>query len=109
MHLAAMATEIRPSLAQMLNPQAAPTRPAAQPAPQTAQAPGGFAGAMAAQKAFFQQITAPKIAPANYTAADIERAMQTPKAAPVQAPLPTAAPDPTQPPRRPGSFLNIVV
>ncbi len=101
-----MATEIRPSLAQMLNPQAA--RPTVQTPPQAT--PGGFAGAMAAQKAFFQQITAPKVAPANYTAADIEKAMQAPKAASVQAPVNAAATvDPTQPPRRPGSFLNIVV
>jgi hypothetical protein len=99
-----MPTEIRPSLSQLLNPQAAAPRPAAQPAPHAA---GGFAGAMAAQKAFFQQMTTPKIAPANYTAADIDKAMQAPRAAaPVQPPV---APDPSQPPRRPGSFLNIVV
>lgn len=107
-----MPTEIRPSLSQLLNPQTAAPRPAAQAAPQAAPQPGSFAGAMAAQKAFFQQITAPKIAPANYTAADIDKAMQAPQAArpaPVQAQAPVAAPDPTQPPRRPGSFLNIVV
>lgn len=104
-----MATEIRPSLSQLLNPQAAAPRPATQAAPQATQAAGGFAGAMAAQKAFFQQITAPKIAPANYTAADIDKAMQPPKAAPIQAQASTAAPDPTQPLKRPGSYLNIVV
>ena len=104
-----MPTEIRPSLAQMLNPQAAAPRPAAQPMPQAAPQAGSFAGAMAAQKAFFQQITTPKIAPANYTAADIDKAMQAPKAAPVQAQAPVAASDPNQPLRRPGSFLNIVV
>jgi hypothetical protein len=103
-----MATEIRPSLAQLLNPQAAAPRPAVQTAPQAAQAPGGFANAMAAQKAFFQNLTAPKIAPANYTAADIDKAMQAPKTPPVQVQAP-AAPDPTQPLKRPGSYLNIVV
>ncbi len=63
---------------------------------------------MAAQKAFFQNLTAPKIAPANYTAADIEKAAQAPKAAPVQTQAP-ATPDPAQPLRRPGSYLNIIV
>ena len=93
-----MATEIRPSLAQLLNtPQSAP-RPAAQtPAQQN-----GFASALQAQRAFFQQVTEPKITPATYTAADIARA------APAPAPTPAAV-DPNQPLRRPGSFLNIVV
>lgn len=93
-----MATEIRPSLAQLLNtPQAAP-RPAAQaPAQQN-----GFTSALQAQRAFFQQVTEPKITPATYTAADIARA------APVSNPAPTSV-DPNQPLRRPGSFLNIVV
>jgi len=95
-----MTTPIRPSLAQMLNPQAAP-----QAAAKPAQAAGGFAGAMAAQKAFFQSVTAPKITPATYTAADVERATATP----VQATAPTAAQDTTQPLKRPGSYLNIVI
>lgn len=97
-----MATEIRPSLAQMLNPQAAtPVSPAR---PQAAQAPGGFASAMAAQKAFFNQITTPQVTPPTYTAAEIARATAAPK--PV-APAPQL--DAGQAPRRPGSFLNIVV
>lgn len=102
-----MATEIRPSLAQMLNPQ--PTMRAPQPATPEAANPGGFVSALAAQKAFFQQVTAPpknmKITPATYTAADIARATQTPPAAPAQ---PVTA-DPTQPLKRPGSYLNIVI
>ena len=102
-----MPTEIRPSLAQMLQtPQAATPRPAATPqaSQQAPQATGGFASAMAAQRAFFQQITSPSITPATYTAADIARATPTQNTA--SAP---AAVDPTQPPKRPGSFLNIVV
>ena len=99
-----MATEIRPSLAQMLNPQAA--APAATPRSQPAQgqAQGGFASALAAQKAFFNQITTPQVTPPTYTAADVARATAAPQAAqtPVQA-------DTNQPLRRPGSFLNIVV
>ena len=105
-----MPTEIRPSLSQMLQPtQTATARPATQAPQQAAQAPGGFASAMAAQRAFFQQVTAPKVTPATYTAADIARA------APAQAPsantavAANAAADPNQPPKRPGSFLNIVV
>lgn len=98
-----MATEIRPSLAQMLNPQAAmPARPQAAATQGTPPA-GGFASALAAQRAFFQQVTEPKITPATYTAADIARA--TP-AAPTAAP---AAVDPNQPLKRPGSYLNIVI
>ena len=50
-----MTTPITPSLSHLLNPQAAPPRPAAQG--------GGFASALAAQKAFFQQVTAPKMTP----------------------------------------------
>ncbi len=97
-----MATEIRPSLAQMLNPQAA--TPAATPRPQTTQqTQGGFAGALAAQKAFFNQITTPQVTPPTYTAADVAKATATPQTAPA------AQPEPNQPLRRPGSFLNIVV
>jgi hypothetical protein len=93
-----MATEIRPSLAQLLNPQQTAARPAAQaPAQQN-----GFTSALAAQRAFFQQVTEPKITPATYTAADIARAT------PVSNPVPASI-DPNQPLRRPGSFLNIVV
>ncbi|ESQ92723.1 hypothetical protein ABAC460_02520 [Asticcacaulis sp. AC460] len=96
-----MTTPIRPSLAQMLNPQqAAPARPAAQATPQA----GGFASAMQAQKAFFQQVTQPKITPATYTAADIARA--TPQVNTAPAP---AAQDATQPLKRPGSYVNIVI
>lgn len=89
-----MTTPIRPSLAQMLNPQAV--------APKPAQPEGGFASALQAQKAFFQQVTTPKITPATYTAADIARAQ------PVQASA-ASAQDASQPLRRPGSYLNIVV
>ncbi|HEX7800146.1 MAG TPA: hypothetical protein VF402_07335 [Asticcacaulis sp.] len=89
-----MTTPITPSLSHLLNPQAAPPRPAAQG--------GGFASALAAQKAFFQQVTAPKMTPATYTAADIQKAAPQPS-----APLPATGSD--QPVRRPGSFLNIVV
>jgi hypothetical protein len=81
----------------MLNPQAHAT---AKPAPQPAES--GFVSALQAQKAFFQQVTAPKVTPATYTAADIARA----NPAPVQ---PSAAQDASQPLRRPGSYLNIVV
>jgi len=94
-----MTTPIRPSLAQMLNPQPNAT---AKPAPQPAD--GGFANALQAQKAFFQQVTAPKITPATYTAADIAKAMPSPPAA--QTP---SAPEPSQTQRRPGSYLNIVI
>jgi hypothetical protein len=88
----------------MLNPQAA--APAAPPRPQATQgqAQGGFTGALAAQKAFFNQITTPQVTPPTYTAADIARATAAPQATatPAQA-------DANQPLRRPGSFLNIVV
>jgi hypothetical protein len=89
-----MTTPITPSLSQRLNPQAAQPRPAAQG--------NGFASALAAQKAFFQQVTAPKVTPATYTAADIQKAS-------AQAPAPLPTTDSGQPIRRPGSFLNIVV
>ncbi|MBW8733697.1 MAG: hypothetical protein JF571_05210 [Asticcacaulis sp.] len=84
----------------MLNPQAAtPPRPqAAQPAQ------GGFASALAAQKAFFNQMTPSQVTPPTYTAADIARATATPQ---VSATAPAA--DASQPPKRPGSYLNIVV
>ena len=102
-----MTTPIRPSLAQMLNPQSAPTaRPAAQPQAQ----PGGFASAVSAQRAFFQQVTQPKITPATYTAADISQATKTSQpAAPVAPAAAPAQADPTQPLKRPGSYLNIVI
>src|SRR5262245_32480229 len=99
-----MTTPIRPSLAQMLNPQAAQARPAAQPAAQAAPQAGGFTSALQAQKAFFQQVTQPKITPATYTAADIARA--TPQINTAPAP---AAQDGTQPLKRPGSYVNIVI
>lgn len=94
-----MTTPIRPSLAQMLNPQPAAPKPA------TTQAAGGFTNALAAQRAFFNQVTTPKVTPATYTAADIA------KAAPVNTPAPQAAAtnDATQPLKRPGSYLNIVI
>lgn len=96
-----MTTPIRPSLAQMLNPQAAtPARPAAQATQQA----GGFASALEAQKAFFQQVTQPKITPATYTAADIAKATPQVNA----APAPTAQ-DGAQPLKRPGSYVNIVI
>lgn len=94
-----MATEIRPSLAQLLNPTPTAPRPAVQQAPAQQSA---FSSALQAQRAFFQQVTEPKITPATYTAADIARAT------PVSNPAPTSV-DPNQPLRRPGSFLNIVV
>jgi len=102
-----MVTPIRPSLAQMLNGTAPSAPKPAQPTPQAAPQAGGFASALAAQKSFFQQVasgqiaagqtpaTAPKITPANFTAADIARA--------------TPAPNTDAPPKRPGSYLNIVV
>ena len=100
-----MTTPIRPSLAQMLNPQA---HAAAKPEPQPAA--GGFASALSAQKAFFQQVTAPKITPATYTAADITRATASPAVAPVQTPVAQpASQNANQPLRRPGSYLNIVI
>jgi hypothetical protein len=83
----------------MLNPQ---THATAKPAPQPAES--GFVSALQAQKAFFQQVTAPKVTPATYTAADIAKVTASP--APVQAPT---AQDANQPLRRPGSYLNIVV
>lgn len=99
-----MATEIRPSLAQLLNtPPSGPRQAAPSPAAQAPANAGGFANAMAAQRAFFQQMTEPKITPATYTAADIARATVT------SAPVAPASVDPTQPLKRPGSFLNIVV
>lgn len=98
-----MVTPIRPSLAQMLNgPAATPARP--QVAQQAAQPADSFTSALAAQKAFFQQVTgtaAPKVTPATYTAADIARASATVNTTPqVEA---------DAPPKRPGSFVNIVV
>ncbi len=94
-----MADPIPSSLSQLINPQLqAQSRPAqAQPAATS------FSDVMAAQKAFFQQVTQPKITPATYTAADIARAMPTP------APAPAPAADDTQPYKRPGSYLNIVI
>ncbi|MDI7775997.1 hypothetical protein [Asticcacaulis sp. EMRT-3] len=97
-----MATPIPPSLSQMLNPQAPAPRPAARPANSGA----GFTSALSAQKAFFQQVTAPAapaITPPTFRAADIARATS-----------PAAPPSPAQNPadtalRRPGSYLNIVV
>ncbi len=99
-----MATEIRPSLAQMLNPQA--TAPARPQAAQTnaAQTQGSFTSALAAQKAFFNKMTAPQVTPPTYTAADVARATPTPQ---FSAAAPAA--DASQPPKRPGSYLNIVV
>jgi hypothetical protein len=97
-----MTTPIRPSLAQMLNPQ---PMSVAKPAQQ--QAEGGFVSALSAQKAFFQQVTAPKITPATYTAADISRA--TTQTAAVTPQAAANAQDTTQPLRRPGSYLNIVI
>jgi len=105
-----MVTPIRPSLAQMLNGTtpgggASAAKPAQQPAAQA----GSFSSALAAQKSFFQQVAsgqvasgqapaaAPKITPATFTAADIARSTPAPAA------------DPSAPPRRPGSFVNIVV
>ncbi len=110
-----MVTPIRPSLAQMLN-GTTPSNSTA--APKAAQQPaaqaGGFASALAAQKSFFQQVASgqiasgqaaasppqmtQKITPATFTAADIARAS-----------TPVAAADADTPPKRPGSFLNIVV
>jgi len=104
-----MVTPIRPSLAQMLN-GTAPGAPAPRPAEtQAAPQAGGFQSALAAQKAFFSQVSTgsavtgqaanpaatQRITPANFTAADIARA--------------APAPDPDAPPKRPGSFLNIVI
>ncbi|EGF92264.1 hypothetical protein ABI_06980 [Asticcacaulis biprosthecium C19] len=84
----------------MLNPQATQARPAAQ-APAQA---GSFASALNAQKAFFQQVTQPKVTPATYTAADIAKA--TPQLNTAPAP---AADDGAQPLKRPGSYVNIVI
>jgi len=84
----------------MLNPQPATAKSAPPPAAT------GFASALQAQKAFFQQVTAPKITPANYTAADVAKITGSAAAAPAQtAPMP----DSSQPLRRPGSYLNIVI
>ena len=102
-----MVTPIRPSLAQMLN-GTAPSTSAPKPAQtQATTQAGGFASALAAQKSFFQQVAsgqaaaAPQrtqnITPATFTAADIARA------------TPAPAVDADTPPKRPGSFLNIVV
>ena len=99
-----MTTPIRPSLAQMLSPQATTARPAAQPQAQ----PGGFSSAIAAQKSFFQQVTQPKITPPTYTAADITQATRTAQPAAPAVPAPAQA-DATQPIKRPGSYLNIVI
>ncbi len=93
-----MPAPIPPSLSQLLNPQTQPARPQ----PQAAQ-PVRFSDALTAQKAFFQQITQPKITPATYTAADIAKASATKPAQTVPAA------DDSQPLRRPGSYLNIVV
>ena len=90
-----MTTPIRPSLAQMLNPQPAAQKPTAQATAAT----GSFSNALAAQRAFFQQ-AAPKVTPATYTAADIA------KAQPVQNAVPA---DASQTLKRPGSYLNIVI
>ncbi len=104
-----MVTPIRPSLAQMLNGTTPGAASAAKPAQQPATQAGSFSQALAAQKTFFQQVasgqvasgqaaaTAPKITPATFTAADIARGTPAPAA------------DPSAPPRRPGSFVNIVV
>ena len=85
-----------------------PSTPAA--AQQPAAQAGSFTSALQAQKSFFQQVAsgqvasgqataaAPKITPATFTAADVARGT-------AQA----AAADPSAPPKRPGSFLNIVV
>ncbi len=106
-----MADPIRPSLAQMLNPTPAPVRNLAS----TASKPSGFTDAMAAQRAFFQQVTAQKITPPTYTAADVAKAASLPtisttaRPATNTTPLSALAQDDSQPVRRPGSFLNIVV
>ncbi|MFT4074978.1 MAG: hypothetical protein QM647_05535 [Asticcacaulis sp.] len=98
-----MTTPIRPSLAQMLNPQGT-----ASAKPATTEQTGGFSNALAAQKAFFQQVTTPKITPATYTAAEVARATAT--TAPVTSQTAaTTTTDVNQPLRRPGSYLNIVV
>ena len=95
-----MTTPIRPSLAQMLNPQAAPARAA----PQTET--GSFVSALQAPKAFFRQVTAPKVTPATYTAADVANATN---GIPAPSAGASAAQDANQPLRRPGSYLNIVI
>lgn len=95
-----MTTPIRPSLAQMLNPQGTTTAK-----PGASEQTGGFSNALAAQKAFFQQVTTPKITPATYTAADVAKATEMQPA--LQTTMP--AQDTTQPLRRPGSYLNIVI
>jgi cytochrome c1 len=109
-----MTTPIRPSLAQMLNPQGTA---AAAAKPAVAESTSGFASALAAQKAFFQQVTTPKITPPTYTAADVANATGTmttgtrvaeARVTPQITPAATTQ-DVTQPLRRPGSYLNIVV
>ena len=94
-----MAAPIPPSLSQLLNPQTAPARPQ----PQIPQS-GGFATAVAAQKAFFSQVTTTKVTPPTYTAADIAKAAQT-----AQVRVQAQAPDMNPPLKRPGSYLNIVI
>ncbi len=101
-----MTTPIRPSLAQMLQPQQAAPKPAAQAASQAA---GGFNNALAAQRAFFNQVTTPKVTPATYTAADIARASPSPQAAAPSVQPASMASDANQPLKRPGSYLNIVI
>ena len=105
-----MVTPIRPSLAQMLNgTNPSSNASATQASPSSATAANSFTSALQAQKSFFQQVAsgqigsgqapaaAPKITPANFTAADIARATST------------TSIDPNAPPKRPGSLLNIVV
>jgi len=73
-----MADPIRPSLAQMLNPTPVSSRaPSQAPTPATAR-PNGFSDALAAQRAFFQQVSSQKVTPATYTAADVARASSLP-------------------------------
>ena len=106
-----MVTPIRPSLAQMLNGTSpGGNAPATQAAPPSAPQAGSFTSALAAQKSFFQQVVSgqvasgqaaasvPKITPPTFTAADVARG--TSAAASVAS---------DAPPKRPGSFLNIVV
>ena len=93
-----MPAPITPSLSQLINPQA--SAPQARPAQTPA---ASFSDALAAQRAFFQQVTQPKITPATYTAADVARASQA------QTSAPAPVQDETQPYKRPGSYLNIVI
>lgn len=106
-----MVTPIRPSLAQMLN-GTSPSTPATTQS--SATQAGSFASALSAQKSFFQQVASGQVAsgqapavapqrpqtitPATFTAADVARGTAS-----------AVASDPGTPPRRPGSFLNIVV